>query len=268
MSRGSDEFDIGDLKDSPASVKMKYLTEKISFFQQGAETESQIRTDSFVTRMRQLEDKVNKLQLAEEAKLNVKTTQLLKDHISKLQEQLVNEHMAREIFSDKKSKEIKLAENNLILDINQEKQSRKETENRLAKIVDEKLFALKLDLSKEKKIREESEETQIIEFADHIARLQETLDGEMHTREDVYEKIIHRIGEDMQRCYSNLELEKKQREENHMLYERAVEDLKVKVKAELQKERKEREATEELLIKLLEETCHRVEIALNGDSYY
>ena len=58
---------------------------------------------------------------------------------------------------------------------------------------------------------------------------------------------------------------KKQREETHGLFERAIEDIKNRVKGEIIKERKEREATEELLIKLLEETCNKVEVALNTD---
>lgn len=267
ISKPSDDIESG-FKDSPSNIKMKYLTEKLSFFHSDLDNESQIRGDAFFSKLRKIEEKVSKLQITEEAKLNVTPTQHLKDSISKLQEQLANEHLSREIFSDKKAKEIKIVENNLILDINQEKQTRKETESKLAKIVDEKLFGLRLDLSKEKKIREESEETQLIEFADNIAKLQETLDVEMRTREDTYEKIIHMIGEDMQRCYNNLEVERKQREESHLVYEKAVEDMKNRIKQEVYKERKEREATEELLIKLLEETCRRVEGALNENGFY
>ena len=72
----------------------------------------------------------------------------------------------------------------------------------------------------------------------------------------------------MQRSFNNLEIERKQREESHLTYEKNVEEMKIRIKQEITKERKEREATEELLIKLLEDTCRRVELALNGDSFY
>ena len=70
MSKLSDDYDR-DYRDSPSHVKMKFLTEKISFFQHGMESESQIRTDNFTSRIRQIEEKVTKLQISEEAKLNV-----------------------------------------------------------------------------------------------------------------------------------------------------------------------------------------------------
>lgn len=49
----------------------------------------------------------------------------------------------------------------------------------------------------------------------------------------------------------------------HEAYEKMIEELKLKVKAELSKERKDRQVTEELLIRMLEETCNRVEFNLS-----
>lgn len=71
MSKEYDDYDLGSSKNSPSHIKMKYLTEKLSFFQQGVETETQVRTDNFNSRIRQIEDKVNKLQISEESKLTV-----------------------------------------------------------------------------------------------------------------------------------------------------------------------------------------------------
>ena len=50
---------------------MNTLSEKLSFFQQDLDNDPQVRSDTFSTRIRLLEDKVTKLQISEEAKLNV-----------------------------------------------------------------------------------------------------------------------------------------------------------------------------------------------------
>jgi len=48
--------------------------------------------------------------------------QLLKDHIGKLQEGLATERIAREILDERKTKELKLVESSVVLDLNVEKQ--------------------------------------------------------------------------------------------------------------------------------------------------
>ena len=57
--------------DSPSDLKYRHLTEKISYYQQDLDSESQSRTDTFANKIRQLDDKVGKLRLAEEAKMDV-----------------------------------------------------------------------------------------------------------------------------------------------------------------------------------------------------
>ena len=76
MSRNSEDYDHKDYdfkgyQTSPSQVKMKYLTDKISYFQNGLEAESQVRSDTFLSRIRSIEDKVSKMQISEESKLNV-----------------------------------------------------------------------------------------------------------------------------------------------------------------------------------------------------
>ena len=78
MSKHSEDLDTKGLQDSPSNVKMKYLTEKLSLLSLGSESESQVRSDSFTNRIRQLEDKVSKLQITEESKLNVITNLVIK----------------------------------------------------------------------------------------------------------------------------------------------------------------------------------------------
>ena len=73
-------------------------------------------------------------------------------------------------------------ESSLSLDLNVEKQARKDAEAKLTKQIDEKCFAIRLDLAKEKKLREEAEERIAKEMADEIGRLHENLESEKRIR--------------------------------------------------------------------------------------
>jgi len=42
--------------------------------------------------------------------------------------------------------------------LNVEKQNRRETETKITKMIDERLYSLKLDLAKERKLREDAED--------------------------------------------------------------------------------------------------------------
>ena len=48
----------------------------------------------------------------------------------------------------------------------------------------------------------------------------------------------------------------------HNLYAKMLEDLQGRIRQEIVKEKRERETTEDTLIRLLEETCVRVETGL------
>ena len=82
----------------------------------------------------------------------------MKDQISRLAEGIQTESMARELMDERKTKELKLTENNIQIELNVEKQNRRETETKINKMIDERLYSLKLDLAKEKKQREEAED--------------------------------------------------------------------------------------------------------------
>lgn len=61
-------------------------------------------------------------------------------------------------MDEKKTKELKLLENTVTLFLNVETQSRKESEAKILKAIEEKCAALRVDVAKEKKLREEGEE--------------------------------------------------------------------------------------------------------------
>jgi len=100
--------------------------------------------DNFEVKVRQLDDKITKNHQLSEEKFKI-----IKDQIGKLQEGMATEIIAREILEERKNKEIKLVENNIALELNVERQTRREMETRIAKKLDEKVYALRLDVAKE-----------------------------------------------------------------------------------------------------------------------
>jgi len=141
--------------------------------QSGLEGERQLKRDAFDYKLQALDEKLQRNALSEETKFK-----LLKDQITKLQEGLATERIAREILDERKSKELKLVENNVSLDLNVEKQNRKDNENKIQKQIDEKCFSLRLELAKEKKTREEVMDRHAKELAEQIARLSDAVDAE------------------------------------------------------------------------------------------
>ena len=74
--------------------------------------------------------------------------------------------------------------------------------------------------------------------------------------------MVKRLREEIGKFHETLAQERKVREETQTTMFRMIEDIHGKVMYELQKEVKERQDNEENLLKLLEETCQRVEKTL------
>ncbi len=131
---------------SPSKHRIKALSEKLNSMQVGLEHEKAARTHSLEARLKALDEKVqrtcnkkkniieffhfywllntnknNNLALAEETKFK-----LLKDQVSKLHDALSNERTARELLDERKTKELKLLESSVTLDLNVERQGRKD----------------------------------------------------------------------------------------------------------------------------------------------
>ena len=64
----------------------------------------------------------------------------------------------RESIDERKAKELKLCENNISIELNIERQNRRETDAKIQKMLDERLYSLKLDLAKEKKMTDDAED--------------------------------------------------------------------------------------------------------------
>ena len=97
---------------------------------------------------------------------------------------------------------------------------------------------------------------------DSIEKLQEKLDSEIKYREEGYEKILQFIGQEIKTRYEIVENFAKDRDNIHSGFSNLIKEVEAEVMEEVRKERSKRAIAEETLIKLLEETCDRVEQGL------
>ena len=111
------------------------------------------RREQYEAKIKNLEEKITRAQIAEDTKFKI-----MKEQISKLNEGISSEQLVRESIDERKAKELKLCENNISIELNVEKQNRRETDAKIQKMLDERLYSLKLDLAKEKKMTDEAEE--------------------------------------------------------------------------------------------------------------
>ena len=88
-------------------------------------------------------------------------------------------------------------------------QNRRESETKIAKIIDERLYKIKLDLAKEKKNREESENKYYKQYGEQIGRLQEEIDLENKVREENMQRLVRNLSEEIGKFHEMLQLERK-----------------------------------------------------------
>eukprot|EP00708_Paratrimastix_pyriformis_P004795 GAFH01003726.1.p1 GENE.GAFH01003726.1~~GAFH01003726.1.p1 ORF type:complete len:268 (-),score=98.60 GAFH01003726.1:92-871(-) len=243
---------------TPSNIRIVELQKKLSGLQKGLEEGKQSFYEQVEGRLRALDERITRAQSGEDIRWRC-----MKDQVVKLQEALAAEKLARELLDEKKTKELKLLESSISLDLSVEKQARKDSEARITRQIDERCFQLRLELAREKKTREESEEKHTKEMVEEIQRLTEALESERHQREEKGEIIVRRMTDEMQALRAFLDEEKKARGEAIGALYQKIDEMGAQMSAATQTERRDREATEETLLKLLEETCNRVESGLS-----
>lgn len=79
-----------------------------------------------------------------------------------------------------------MLENKILLELNKEKQYRKENDAYMMKQIDEKIYNLRIELTKEKKTREEDEERISMHINQQYNALREDIENEKRRRYRVY----------------------------------------------------------------------------------
>lgn len=245
--------------ESPTKMRVQQLADRLMNLQSNLEEEKHSRIENFQAKLRALESKIDGSSLNFENKFKS-----LRDHLNKLSTTLASERASKDFLDERKTKELKLVENSLQIDLNLLKQSRKESEVKTLKILDDKLYPIKLDMSKERKIRQDIYDQQSIQLTASIERLHSVVEEESSNRQEGLENLNIQIVEEFQKFEDESLTERRERDEANSALNKMLEDMQERLLQELKTERDERENTEEILLKLLEETCQRVETSLRG----
>ncbi|CAD8166425.1 unnamed protein product [Paramecium octaurelia] len=124
-------------------------------------------------------------------------------------------------------------------------------ETRLMKLLDEQSYKIRLELNKSIDMRLKSN-TKIIEF-----RIQVKI--KRREREMLYQEFVGRMGEQLFLVQETLNQEKHQRSESQNQMGTMTQEINNILKLQLAQEQIQRDETERKMIRLLNETCNRVE---------
>lgn len=85
-------------------------------------------------------------------------------------------------MDERKTKEVKLVEKNVQIDVNAEKKGRREVEQRVVTKVEEKISALRQDVSKEQRKEDEVVEARTNQVVNQLNEVQDSLESERKNR--------------------------------------------------------------------------------------
>jgi len=206
-----------------------------------------------------MDQKVSKVQQAEQSKL-----QMISEQTQRLVEGLQSMAVSREILDERKTKEIRMIENSIALDLNVLRQARKDGEAKSDKAMQSHIEDMRSELQKVRLMRESAFEDYSQEVGDEVQRLKDELEREGITRADRAEQIATSLDSELERVREAVASEQKIRFETEGAMLRMLEDMCVRMRGEIATERKEREQMQGTLLGLLEETCQRFEHSFDG----
>jgi len=232
------------------------LTTKLSSMHEGLDKDRSSRYDHLQFRMKQLDERLSASQDASKKKFDV-----LKDHVLIFQETLKGEREVREQYVAAKEKEIAKVDQSLQVVLKSEQDERREAEQVIRKVFEDKTLYLKDEILHSGKIRMDNE-AKLRRFLEiDIPKLYEGLKEEVEKREQMEQRMLKKAMDEVTQLQGAVLAEKKAREDTEEAILRMMEDVVTKMQAEIQTERRERERTEEMLLTLLNDTCHNLQMA-------
>lgn len=143
----------------------------------------------------------------------------------------------------------KLMSKRIIGLLDQQAEERREIENKLLGILDEKATKIRAEIAQESKARFESIDA---------LKFQDTLTQDYTQYDEVDNEIMKRIEQETTRFDEALEDQKASLGETEKAMNEIITDMRDKIKKEIQDEKKIREENEEMLLGLLENTCDKL----------
>lgn len=201
-----------------------------------------------------IDQRVTHVSQTEDARLR-----MLADQTQRQFEGLQAMRVAREIHEERRRKELRMIESNVMLDINNASQARAEIESKSGELSNQILAEHRQELERHKAQFEKAHEQSSRELGDEVSRIGSILEEHRASRVEYGERIAAGLEAEFHKVQEAIVAEQKLRFEAEATMLKMVEDVCSRMRGEIQQERVEREAVQGKLLGLLEETCHRIE---------
>uniref|UniRef100_A0A0G4FPS7 Uncharacterized protein n=1 Tax=Chromera velia CCMP2878 TaxID=1169474 RepID=A0A0G4FPS7_9ALVE len=242
---------------SPNSQRIRSLADMLNGLQGTINDVSARRTaqqSSLECQVKGLEERLSRMQVAEETKFK-----LAQEQIGKLIEGVETERLGREILEERRAKEVKLLESSFQLDLNGIRSARRDGEAELDRAMNEFAHGVREEVGREAAARGEALEDHLSTVGGEVRRLFEAVENEKESRIEKGGKLEEAIEDELSKVRESLDEERRIREHQEGTTMKNLQELCLTITAELNAEREERQRVEDQLLHLLEETCNRVE---------
>eukprot|EP00747_Dinoflagellata_sp_TGD_P070277 gnl/TRDRNA2_/TRDRNA2_156520_c0_seq1.p1 gnl/TRDRNA2_/TRDRNA2_156520_c0~~gnl/TRDRNA2_/TRDRNA2_156520_c0_seq1.p1 ORF type:complete len:303 (-),score=72.79 gnl/TRDRNA2_/TRDRNA2_156520_c0_seq1:219-1085(-) len=203
-----------------------------------------------------LDQRVDHCTQSEESGLRI-----LADQTERLLEALQAMKVAREISDERKLKEIRMIENNMLLDLNVVRQARQETEHRAVELAEARMRELREEVLREKLTSPAGipREDYAGEIGEEVRRLDDLVEEQRRARIDYGARIASSLEGEFSKMQEAMAAEQNQRFEAEGTMLRMLEDVCSKLEAEIVEEKSKRKCSQEKLLSMLEDLCSQLE---------
>eukprot|EP01017_Pseudomicrothorax_dubius_P004800 TRINITY_DN1105_c0_g3_i2.p1 TRINITY_DN1105_c0_g3~~TRINITY_DN1105_c0_g3_i2.p1 ORF type:complete len:251 (-),score=71.83 TRINITY_DN1105_c0_g3_i2:103-855(-) len=238
---------------SPQRERIHRIAEKLTNISATTESERAKKLELLEKRLATVEDKYNDF-----VDTNNKRLLNIREQVTKVQRLIEENHTHFNIFVETKGRDLQVVDKELLHRLQSIVEARKEGEQRMLRLIDDRVNQIKTDLAKETRIRVESLDIINSTLEEDIPRITNSLKNEVAAKEDSDREITKKIIDEFSKIYSAIEEERKTREETENSMFDMLKEVVGKVKNEIDYEKKNRETTEDNLLNLIEDACSKL----------
>lgn len=171
--------------------------------------------------------------------------------------------VGRELHLERRLKEVRLMESNIVMSLQQASDSRRDFETKAEDAASKALSGCLAELTRTVGRQRTVHEEYVHEMSEEVGRISAALESQRISRKERGEHVSSLLEAELQKIREDLSSEQHLRFEAEGTMLRMMEDLHNHIREEVQQERVQREAVQGKLLGLLEDTCNRIEASFS-----
>jgi hypothetical protein len=210
---------------------------------------------SLETKVKTLEERLHRVGITEETKL-----QTIGEHLLRTDEAVANELLADELMDERMRKDAELLSTGATADLGSLRQQRKETEGRLERQATQRATALIEEFRRDSKTAECGEQATFFDqLGEQLPRLRHTVEQVKMDRKASGSKLEMAVSEELEKMAGSVDVEKRIRVQQQNTLMHTMENFAARIDAEISDLKSARHSSVEHLLGMLEEACARTE---------